>query len=73
MPKRYCIRGHDTEIVGRVQRMCRECRRLGDRARYQRRQTKARRYWHSIGWLKALNRRVDQAIRSMEVRLGGHR
>lgn len=37
MAQRYCKREHDTDLVGRVQRMCRECRRMNDRARYQRR------------------------------------
>jgi hypothetical protein len=36
MTKRYCWRGHDTLVVGRTQRMCRECRRISDRARYAR-------------------------------------
>lgn len=75
MSRRYCIRGHDTDVVGRVQRMCRECRRQGDRRRNQtrRRQLSRRRWWDRSGYLKQLNTRVEQALRRMEVWLGSHR
>lgn len=75
MGKRFCIRGHDTYEVGRVQRMCRQCRRDGERARSRtrRRQQEKRAWFHAVGYLRQLNRRVAEALRNMEVKLGGHR
>jgi hypothetical protein len=72
MAKQYCIRGHDTLVVGRVQRMCRECRRLSDRRRYQRkhRLEYQRRWWMNIGSLRRLNRMVDSAMQKMEAIFG---
>ena len=29
--KRFCPLNHDTEVVGRIQRMCRECKRMSYR------------------------------------------
>lgn len=66
MAQRYCKRGHDTDEVGRVQRMCRECRRLSDRRRYgEKRRAQSRRWWHSKGYLRRLNRTVDIAVQKM--------
>jgi hypothetical protein len=27
-PKQFCVRGHDTHVVGRSGRQCKECRRV---------------------------------------------
>lgn len=71
MTKQYCIRGHDTFVVGRTQRMCRECRRLSDRKRYQSRVAYQRRWWITKGYLNRLNRIANQAVQKMEALLGG--
>lgn len=73
--KQYCIRGHDTHAVGRVQRMCRECRRESDRKRYrtQHRAQYKRAWWHRVGFLRQLNERVDTAIKAWEVKFGSHK
>ena len=74
--KQYCKRGHDTLVVGRTQRMCRECRRANDRARYQtahRKQYDSRWHrlrWHAKGFLERINREADKALQEVEVRLG---
>lgn len=74
MTKQYCIRGHDTFVVGRTQRMCRECRRLNDRARYRRntdkRKAQTRRWYLAKGFLNRLNRTVDSAVQKLEALLG---
>jgi hypothetical protein len=72
--QRYCKRGHDTDVFGRVQRMCRECRRLSDRRRYARSRDKRlaqqSRYYLVKGYLKRLNRMADSALQKVEVLLG---
>lgn len=74
MTKQYCIRGHDTFVVGRTQRMCRECRRLNDRARYARdtekRRAQDRKYYLAKGYLKRLNRMADRAMQNLEALFG---
>lgn len=70
MPKQFCIRGHDTYVVGRTQRMCRECRRMNDRARYHRRRPQQIAWFNRVGFLKQMNRRVDAALQKLEALLG---
>lgn len=73
MAKQYCIRGHDTFVVGRTQRMCRECRRESDRRRYatEHRQAYKARWWSVTGYLKQLNGRADRALQKVEALFGG--
>ena len=72
--KQYCKRGHDTDVVGRTQRMCRECRRANDRARYARSTSKRKAQglaWYiARGYLRQLNLRVNSALENMGVHLG---
>lgn len=64
---RYCLRGHDTQIVGRRHRMCRECEYQYDRRRkgasaYRSQQ---RRYFIRRGSLLRINRTADRLLKEI--------
>ena len=70
MPKQYCIRGHDTYVVGRTQRMCRECRRAHDRARYANSSRRRAQRLNSIGLQRVRQRIAATKAKILELLLG---
>lgn len=59
-----CSRGHDRTVVGTHQRMCRECRRMNDRARWPKRQA-ADTNGRALRQVRARIERTKAAIRAL--------